>query len=271
MDIKEKEWLVQLVQDRYHWLNLTLEQAERIYRFEQDKGLPSNTHYFSEWEEWDFERAAFQAILTSEQFEKYEGDQKEMIRNYQISRVEEDKEKLNEIEYTQKLLEIYDKFLPDFFAKPYLINPLFFEATKIDFLKAEYKRHLNESKKALLVSHFRFCRTLMPNTLQLSLLQHKLSHVWPDYTSFKHGMDEPTKATATYLEEKLSFVQEETYTFVTQKMNELNALNDENRRKLEATFHSPVITYGPETPEELRKIRLMSVLLLDKDQYGWQD
>lgn len=267
----EKKRLVRYVQDRYQWLNVTPQQAERIYQFEQDKGLPSDTHYFSEWEEWDFERATFQAILTNEQFETYEERQKEVIRTFELSRAEEDQAKAIEIEYHQTLLKIYNQILPDFLDKPFLINPVFFEATKVDYLKAEYKRYLDATKKALIVDHFRFCRTLMPNLLQLSLLQHKLSYVWPDYFSFRHRMDEPTKALATYLEKKLSFIKDETYDFMTQKMDELNALNKENYAKIQTTFCGPVLTYGPEKPEEIRQLRLMSLLLLDKDQYGWQD
>ncbi|RAK00553.1 hypothetical protein LX87_02261 [Larkinella arboricola] len=228
--------LIKHVQQQYSWLKVNLEQAERIYRFEQDKNLPSNTHYFSEWEEWDFERASFQAILTSEQFAKYEERQKEVIRNAQISRVEEDKARQKEIAYHQRLLEIYDQILPDFFKNPRINNPIFFEATKIDFLKAEYRRYLTETKKALLVDHFRFCRTLMPRTLKISLLQHQLSCVWPDYFSFKRRMDEPTKATALYLEKKLSYIADETYEFVTKKMDELNSLNEENHREIMKTF-----------------------------------
>ncbi|WP_265990214.1 hypothetical protein [Larkinella insperata] len=259
------------MQQQYSWLNVTLEQAKWLHRFEQDKNLPSNSHFFSEWEEWDFERATFQAILTGEQFEKYEERQKEVIRNAQINRVEEDKTKLEEIAYHQTLLEFYDQILPEFFKNPRMMNPLFFEDTKIEFLKAEYKRFLAERKKGLLVHHFRFYRTLMPNTLKLSLLHHKLNHVWPNYSLFKLGMDEPTKAIATYLEEKHSYVLEDIYEFVTQRMDKLNALNAENFAKFEKTFHGPIAKAGPETPEELQKNQLMSVLLLDKDQYGWQD
>ena len=44
-------WHVNLVQGRYQYLNLTYEQAEKIYKYEQDKDTYSDKHFFSAWEE----------------------------------------------------------------------------------------------------------------------------------------------------------------------------------------------------------------------------
>lgn len=43
------------VQARYHQLNLSPEQAEKILSYENMKDSRSHTHTFSAWEEWDFE------------------------------------------------------------------------------------------------------------------------------------------------------------------------------------------------------------------------
>lgn len=55
MTPEDYKWHINLVKERYHALNLTFEQAEQVYKFEEDKSIYSEKHYFSTWEEWDYE------------------------------------------------------------------------------------------------------------------------------------------------------------------------------------------------------------------------
>jgi hypothetical protein len=59
---------------------LTSEQAEQINKFEQDKYTHSEKHYFSAWEEWDYELSTFRQILTTNQLKAYEEEMTENIK-----------------------------------------------------------------------------------------------------------------------------------------------------------------------------------------------
>ncbi|HEX8356542.1 MAG TPA: hypothetical protein VF610_03990 [Segetibacter sp.] len=58
----EYQWYVNLVRNRYEYLNLTYEQAEEIHKYQQDKDTYSNKHFFSFWEEQDYELTIFTAF-----------------------------------------------------------------------------------------------------------------------------------------------------------------------------------------------------------------
>jgi hypothetical protein len=51
MTTEDYQWHINLVKDRNYVLNLTFEQAEQVYKYEEDKRLYSEKHYFSAWEE----------------------------------------------------------------------------------------------------------------------------------------------------------------------------------------------------------------------------
>jgi len=94
---------------------------------------------------------------------------------------------------------------------------------------------LNDTKKSILVSHFRHYRLFKPNELKVSLLQHKLSYLWPDYISFKHSMDEATRAVDSYIKNKVKQFPETTEDFVAKKFAELKEFNDTNYKKYHDT------------------------------------
>ena len=56
---EDTTWLISLVRDRYQYLNLNMEEAEKIYLYEKIKDNYSDKHYFSDWEEMDFEVTTF--------------------------------------------------------------------------------------------------------------------------------------------------------------------------------------------------------------------
>lgn len=61
MTPEEYQWHIKLARSRYQYLNLTYEQAEKIYKYEQERDTYSDKHFFSDWEEWDY----WQTLLSS--------------------------------------------------------------------------------------------------------------------------------------------------------------------------------------------------------------
>lgn len=271
MTPEEYKWQVNLVRDRHEYLNLSYEQAEKIYAYEQDKGLYSEKHYFSAWEEFDYELTTYQEILTDEQLRIYEPLLRSSIERYKQDLKEGDDLKAREIAYNEELINYYEtQFLPDFFTDHYLdISLLLHEKVKINYLKAEYKNFLNDTKKEILTSHFRHCRTFKPNELKAALLRHKILHILPDYAAFKYRTDEAAKAVANYLQSKVDYLPQKTEQLITRKFNELNEFHDANFKKhygeMVDGWH---VILDKSTPEEVKEHRVMTLLLLDKNQYA---
>jgi hypothetical protein len=272
MTSEEYQWHVKLIQGRYHDLNLTYEQAEQIYKYEEDKNTYSEKHFFSAWEELDYELATFKQILNPDQLYIYESSFNEHIQRYEKELIEQDNEKSIEIAYHEELIKFYEtQFLPDFFKDPFILlfGSLHTDKAKIDYLKSEYKSFLNDSKKSILTSHFRNYRTFKPNELKASLLRHKLSYILPDYSSFKHQMDEPTTAVAAYLTSMLKHYPDRIEELLTRKFEELKVFNKSSFKKYHGEPKGWHVVIGQLTPEEEKQHRIMTLLLLDKEKYGF--
>lgn len=270
MTPEEYQWHINLVKDRHYALNLTFEQAEKVYKYEQDKDTYSETHYFSAWEEWDFELSVFKEILNEEQFKNYETFLEENIRRYEQNLIELDNEKTNEIAYYEEQINFYEtQFLPDFFKDPFLhFGWLLNDKAKIEYLRTEYKRFLNDTKKEILTSHFRHNRTFKPNELKVALIRHKLSYIFPDYSYFKHRMDEPTKAVAHFLNLKLRYLPDNIEELLARKFNELKDFNERTFKKYYSDTRGWHVVIGKQTDEEEKEYRTMTLLLLDEEKYG---
>lgn len=273
MTPEDYQWHINLVKDRNHVLNLTFEQAEQVYKFEEDKSIYSEKQYFSTWEEWDYELSTFKKILNQEQFAIFEQNMKEAVENYQQSLIKQDLESLKEIEFKNETIKYYEEqFLPDFFKDPvlYTFHWLSGDKAKIDFLKAEYKKFLYVSKKRILIEHFRHNRIFKPNELEVSLLRHKLSYLWPDYYSFKAQIDEPTKAIIEYLKQKCKYFIEKYDEFILRKLEALKIFHKENFDKYHGESRGGLhtIIIGQTSPDEEREYRAMCLLLLDREKYG---
>ena len=273
MTPEEYQWHINLVKDRNHALNLTFEQAEQVYKFEEDKTICSDKQYFSTWEEWDYEFYTFKRILNQEQFDIFEQNMKDAVENYQQSLIEQDIENLKEIEFNKETIKYYEEqFLPDFFKDPvlYTFHWLSGERAKIEFIKAEYKKFLSNSKRRILIDHFRHNRIFKPNEVEVSLLRHKLSYLWPDYNSFKEQMDEPTKAMTEYLKQKFKYFIEKYDEFIVSKLEGLKIFNKENFDKYHGESRGGwrTIIIGQTSPDEEREYRTMCILLLDREKYG---
>jgi len=271
MTPEEYKWYVKSVQDRYNNLNLTYEQAEQIHKYEQEKNVHSQKHFFSAWEEWDYELTTFRQILHDDQLKLYEDWHLQAIKQYEQNLVELDNQPSQDFAYHDALMNFYETaFLPDFFKDAFFLHFLALHADKpkVDYLKSEYRIFLNNTKKEILTSHFRHNRTFKPNELKVSLLHHKLSCILPDIFLFNHQMDEPTKAVANYIKLKFRSLPDETEKLLTTKFGELKVFSDANFKRHFGELKGWHVVNRNFTPEEEKEHRIMTLLLLDKDKYG---
>jgi hypothetical protein len=260
-------WELELIQKRYqatHGLRLTIDQAKQIYEYEQLRDKPSDKHYFSIWEEFDFEYSTFQNILTFEQFEDYRTKHEELVRLTEQRVAQQDQEYVKQLDAAKDLLQYYQsKLLPDLEKQRIIVWQAFInEREKVEYLKNEYKKHLETQKKAILVEHFRHSRTLQPQLLQLSLLNHKLTCLLPDFFSFRASMDAPTKAVADFLETKIKM---RAATIIEGLSDTLQALKDfrkENTAKHLAKIRGWHVAIAAEDDN------FVFLLLLDREKYG---
>ena len=91
MKPEEYKWYIKLVKERFGHLNLTFEQAEKVYLHEKEEMIPSEKHFFSAWEKWDFDLSSFRKILDKKQLQIFEKGHQENIKRYEKSLVENDK------------------------------------------------------------------------------------------------------------------------------------------------------------------------------------
>jgi hypothetical protein len=274
MNQKEYKWHVNLVKSRYERFGLTYKQAEQVFKYKQDKEVYSEKHHFTEWEDIDYEWTVFQQILDEKQMLVYQKEYEENLRRIEADLKAQDKEAEKEIAFYLQQADYYEnEFVPDFFKNP-IAGGLqrWLDKAKIDFLKVEYKRMLIEIKKEILTSHFRHYRTFKPNGLRVSLLQHRIAYLWPDYDAFKRKMDEPTKAVAKYVESKAeAYLLPEIEAFFAQKFEDLAKFN----KKSFEEYHAKTVgwTIGVATGHSIsdKNHEMMCLLLLDKDKYGYQE
>ena len=271
MTSEEYKNLIDSTRANYDYLNLTFEQAEQVYRFEEDKNTFSRKHSFTEWEEWEYEAFIFRELLDARQLRIYEDHLNQRVKQFEQILVEQDKEPGNKPAYFEDFVVYYEKeFLPDIYNDSFIMSAMLpsFHKTKIDFLRLEYKNYLNDSKKALLINHFRENRLFRPNELKAFMLSHKLSYLWPDYNAFKHYMDEPTKAVASFLLSKIYRIPKKTEQLIAKKMAALKSFGEENSKKHYGGIKGLRIIYGELTKGEEREQLAMTLLLLDKGKYG---
>lgn len=270
MNREEYEWHVKLIQERYQYLNLTFSQAEKYYASEQDKIFDSPEHYLTVWEEWDYEMSAFRHILDEDQQELYNLYSRENVKQYEERLVEEDDQGQTDIAYNEELVTIYEThFIQDF--KLLMPPPARWlprqMATKIQYLKGEYKRFVDSIKSGIITNHFRQYRTFKPNTLKALLLYYKQLCIFPNYFYFKEKMDEPTRSIAQYVETKIPFLTEEIETVLKRKPEELKNLVDNAKRKHYGEIGGWHVSVAKLTAEEERINLIMALLLMDENRH----
>lgn len=264
-------WHINLIQERYKSLELSPAQAGQIFLHEQEKETSSEKHFFSIWEELDYDLTVFTSILNADQLKIYQEERKSTLQFHENSLMELDHENLKDIRYYEDILTFYEtRLLPDLFNDPLILkfDLLFKVQPKIDFLKAEYKKFLFERKREILIDHFRHNRTYKPIELKKSILEHQLWSVWPNYLAFKYAMDEPTRHVADFMSQKIK-LSGRSAELMKKKFDELKAFLDEVGKKHYPDFQGLHIALGPLLPEEEKENEIMTLVLLDREKYGY--
>lgn len=274
MTSESYNWQVNLVKERFHYLKLTFEQAEQLFAFEkEDENLTITNNSLSEWEEMDYQSYILRSILNDNQLTIFNQKKEEEIHNYKLRLIEEDKNQSNEVEfYKEKVKYFEEQFFPDFLNERLVksLHLLSDEVAKINFLKEEYKRFLQSLKIRILISHFRNYRTYKPNELDVALLKHRLKVLWPDYSSFKQEMDEPTISAARYVIQKYKHLPDMYDNLILSKLQSIekfNTIQSDGYKGVNRYGWHTIITGQPNAEEE-KENRLMSLLLLDQNTYN---
>jgi len=206
----EQQWELNIVRDRHRWLKLTPKQVRAVWEMEKEDremlGLGLDMDHLTIWEEMDRDIDRWRAILKAEQFNLWMEHQKRQLRRHGQEAKEHDKRDLKEVEFHLAYIEWLRKaFLPQLHKDvgvEGIMMGLYYK-DKIDYLRAEFRKHRLRRKSDVIVKHYRYYRRTQPNTLRLSLLQNELSALLPDYVSFVRTADDGVKAVAAVVLDKL--------------------------------------------------------------------
>lgn len=246
-------------------IELTDQQAEKVLSYEAEKSSGSSSYFFSAWEELDYEQDKFQEILTPAQFADYLSGKPARIKQIEKSLIDNDQQYLSQLNAVEERMIYYQETLI-----PALRNDLrvycsnfLYGKEKVDFLRSEFKKYLADSKRRMLVEHYRHNKTFQPTVLKVSLLLHKQACLYPDYFSFKATMDAPTKAVADYLFERLLRIAEELQNALKDTMDKLKDFSTSNFVKHFGEPQGWHAFYGANNSKE----ELMFTILFDPDKY----
>lgn len=265
---EEHKWHIGQVQERYPIYNLSFEQAEKVYQFEQERDAHSEKDFFSEWEQWDFELATFREILKGEQLALYLSNHEAEIKAHEQHLIKEDnsERQLKQLEYVNRIIDYFQhEFVPGLLKNETVRRVAFvmyMEGNKLTYLEKEYKKHCAGIKKQIHIKHFRHNRTFRPNELKQALLHHSINYIWPNYDQFYHSTDKATQAVGDFLYERISRYFKSEHAFLTQAI-------EENQRFMNALFKeffgdmSGWHAYIEPSREDELKSFCMSLLLLD--------
>ncbi|ANI88619.1 hypothetical protein A9P82_04545 [Arachidicoccus ginsenosidimutans] len=274
MDLHDYNVQIEIVQMRYNFLNLSFEQAEKVLAFEDEKDFYTTKYALNVWEEQDLMYDYFKRALDKTQFEKLNRWYNQQEENYKKQLLEDDGKRIVWIHYYEELIETYQKqIIPKFIKKTfdsYISLPLFQEKIKIDYLKHEYKKYLESEKIHIFSAHFREYRTYAPNRLKEVLLIHKRKYISPNYLSFKHFMDEPTKAIADFLLKSLNYIDREHQTFFDSIKMEWESVVEKIKIKHIKEDVKGWTTVIKNSEQEIKEQNIMQVILFDKDFYNYQ-
>lgn len=98
------QWEIDLVKNRFEYLNLSGEQASKVLAYEKLINLNSENYSFSQWEEFDFEEMNFRSFLRDEQMPLYLDSLKKRRKECQIQISESDAHYEWKISLTQQKL-----------------------------------------------------------------------------------------------------------------------------------------------------------------------
>ena len=273
MEKSEYQLDVEAIQETYHFLDLTFEQAELVLKFEAIRKAPFSKQIMSVWEEWDYELLIFDGVLNEDQKIRFEDIRKELYARYTENSIRQDEESARWTDFHQAIVDyLKNSLIPSLLAhRSSVFPPVFHEdRVKLDYLKASYKVFLHERGKEAIVTHIRLSKTFAPNRWKQTLLAHYTKCLLPDYRAFECAMDAPTRAVAEYLKGQLYRRSAEVVEFQSQKLREFREFNRLNYEKFSqpiAGWHSE--TRNPFSEEDEQVHWAMSLLLLDVKAYGF--
>jgi len=265
---QDNDWEISSLKSRYKEtlsIELTDEQAEKVLLYEAEKSSGSSLHFFSAWEELDYEQDKFQEILTPAQFEDYLSGKPERIKWIEENLIAHDQQYLSQLSaLEERITYCQETLIPALRKDLRLYSSTFsYVKEKVDFLKSEYKKYLADSKRRMLIEHYRHNRTFQPTVLKVSLLLYKQACIYPDYFAFKATMDAPTKAVADYLFERLLRISDNLQEALKDTMDKFKDFNTRNTAKHFGELKGWHATFSPYNGME----ELMFIILLDPEKY----
>jgi hypothetical protein len=269
---KAHHWEVNLVKDRFTYLDLSFEQAERIHAFEQEPQVFEIGIHFSDWETYDYGWYRMSKILREDQLKRYESFIGEaMVRHHEGLR-KADAEKATHLLYRQKALAYIheNQFLglhEELITRNHLMMGV---QTKVDYLKAEYSRYLSVQRKRIITEHFRHYRRTSPNELEIKLLLLDEQHIWPNYFAFKDAADAITMQMLGQLIDRFNRFPKEWINKVKTKKEIANAHLGLLFEQLMDPTPNAYIVSAKETEKEMYDSLIFFLILVSAKKYGLQ-
>lgn len=121
MEKSEYQLDVEAIQETYHFLNLTFEQAEHVLKFETIKKTSSSKQIMSVWEEWDYELLIFDGILNEDQRIRFEDTRKELYARYTENFTRQDEESARWTDF-HRAIRLSKTFAPNRFKQAMLAH-----------------------------------------------------------------------------------------------------------------------------------------------------
>lgn len=273
---EELQMHIEMIQHTYQELNLSYQQALKIYLFEEENSHRPIGYSFSFWEEKDAELDCFTGILNEAQLKLYLQHRDENIFRHEQFLIDSDLSQKEYLDYHTDLINFYrEQYIPDFFKEDLFIMRrvvISENETKLRYLKSEYKKFLDRSRAKIIVNHYRHSKLFEPITLQLALTRCNLLYIVPQFNYFQSEMDEPTKAVANYLVSTYQRFHEQHKVFFEQKAKALQSFMEHASAKHitpKGGWSTNINLHEPE--ETIKAEQIMQVLLADEMFYGLKE
>lgn len=212
----------------------------------------------------------FQKILDERQLKKFATWQKQNIEMHKQHLIDNDIEQEKYVAYYMEIVKFHEqKLIPEFLKEKRSIDVAvnLHDKPKVDFLKQEYQKYLNNQKLDILISHYRHNRLFAPKRLEALLLMHQLECLTPRYSSFKLHMDEPTQIVAEFLIRKFHYLPKQLEGFFKSKQEEYSSYIENIKSKYLGESKGFTVTVT-ETDEQQKENQIMQIILIDKAKYS---
>jgi hypothetical protein len=269
---KAHEWEVNLVRDRFQYLDLSFEQAAQIHAFETESPLFDFEFYFSDWETYDYEWYRMSRILREDQLKIYESHIGEAMVRHDEGLREADARKAKYHVYRQHALAyIHENHFLSLQDELITRNHLMMSVrTKADYLRAEYSRYLRIQRERILTNHFRHYRRTSPNELEIQLLLLDEQHIWPNYFGFKDFADTITMEMLGQLIDRFNRLPVEWVNNIKTKKGIANAhLRMLSEQLSDPTPHAYVFSVK-QAEKDMYDSLIFFLIMVDAKQYGRQ-